>query len=79
VLWLLDHRKHLLKEETRRWVARCKGALRMEIIQGRMTVAQGNRIDDLPTSEINDWICLGSGPIECRLIAQVERLEIAGQ
>jgi len=79
VLWLLDHRKHLLKEETRRWVARCKGPLIMEIIQGRMTVAQGNRIDDLPTSEINDWICSGSGPIECRLIAKVERLEIAGQ
>jgi len=60
-------------------VARCKGALIMEIIQGRMTVAQASRIDDLPSSEIDDWICSGSGPIECRLIAQVEGLEIAGQ
>jgi len=51
----------------------------MEIIQGRMTVAQASRIDDLPSSEIDDWICSGSGPIECRLIAQVEGLEIAGQ
>jgi transposase-like protein len=44
----------LMEEEIKRWTARRKTALVLEIIQGKMTVAEASRAYDLPPSEIED-------------------------
>ena len=43
-----------MEEEVKRWTARRKSALVLEIIQGRATVAEAARSYDLPPSEIED-------------------------
>ncbi len=41
-----------MDEEIKRWTAKRKSALVMEIIQGKPTVAEAARAFDLPPSEI---------------------------
>lgn len=45
-----------MDEEIKRWTARRKSALVMEIIQGTTTVAEASRQYDLPPSEVETWI-----------------------
>lgn len=45
-----------MDEEIKRWAAKHKSALVMEIIQGKKTVAEASRQLDLPLSEIEDWV-----------------------
>ena len=45
-----------MEDEIKRWTAKRKAALVMEIIQGKSTVAEASRSFDLPPSEIEDWI-----------------------
>jgi len=45
-----------MEEEIKRWTARRKSALVLEILQGRKTVAEASRQFDLPPSEIEDWV-----------------------
>lgn len=45
-----------MEEEIKRWTARRKSALVLEIIQGKTTVAEASRQFDLPPSEIEDWV-----------------------
>ena len=45
-----------MDEEIKRWTARRKSALVMEIIQGTTTVAEASRQYDLRPSEIEDWL-----------------------
>ena len=42
----------LMDDEIKRWTARRKSALVLEIIQGKTTVAEVSRTHDLPPSEI---------------------------
>ena len=44
------------EEEIKRWTAKRKSALVLEIIQGKTTVAEASRAYDLPPSEIEDWV-----------------------
>jgi transposase-like protein len=46
----------VMEEEIKRWTARRKSALVVEIIQGKTTVSEANRQFDLPPSEIESWI-----------------------
>jgi transposase-like protein len=45
-----------MEEEIKRWTAKRKSALVMEILQGKTTVAEASRPYDLPPSEIETWI-----------------------
>ena len=44
----------VMEEEIKRWTARRKSALVLEIIQGKTTVAEVSRSFDLPPSEIEE-------------------------
>ena len=44
------------QEEVKRWTAKRKSALVLEIIQGKTTVAEASRAHDLLSSEIENWV-----------------------
>ena len=46
----------LMDEEIKRWTAKRKSALVLEIIQGKTTIAEASRAYDLPPSEIESWV-----------------------
>ncbi len=52
------------EEEIKRWTAKRKSALVLEIIQGKTTVAEASRAYDLPPSEIEDWVEEGKRGME---------------
>lgn len=45
-----------MEDDIKRWTAKRKAALVMEIIQGKTTVAQASRSFDLQPSEIEEWV-----------------------
>ena len=47
-------------DEIKRWTARRKSALVLEIIQGKTTIAEAARQFDLPPTEIEEWIDQGN-------------------
>lgn len=42
--------------EIKRWTAKRKSALAMDIIQGKMTAAEASRPHDLTSSQIENWV-----------------------
>ncbi|MCK6426665.1 MAG: DUF1153 domain-containing protein [Burkholderiaceae bacterium] len=46
----------LMEEEIKRWTAKRKTALVLEIIQGKTSVAEASRAYDLTPSEIEGWV-----------------------
>lgn len=46
----------VVEEEIKRWTARRKSQLVLEIIQGRTSVSEASRQFDLPPSEIESWV-----------------------
>jgi len=54
----------LMDDEIKRWTARRKSALVLEIIQGKITVAEASRGFDLPPSEIERWMDEGRRGME---------------
>ena len=46
----------MMDESIKRWTARRKSALVMEILQGKTTVAEASRSYDLTPSEIEGWV-----------------------
>ena len=58
-----------MEDEIKRWTARRKGALVLEIIQGKTTVAEASRAHDLPPSEIELWVEDGKRGMENALRA----------
>lgn len=46
----------LMEEEIKRWTAKRKTALILEIIQGKTSVSEASRTYDLPPSEIEGWV-----------------------
>lgn len=54
----------VMDEDIKRWTARRKGALVLEIIQGKTTVAEASRAYDLSPSEIETWIEEGKKGLE---------------
>lgn len=45
-----------MEDDIKRWTAKRKAALVMEIIQGKSTVAEASRAFDLTPSEIETWV-----------------------
>ncbi|CAJ5639057.1 DUF1153 domain-containing protein [Burkholderia pseudomallei] len=45
-----------MNEDIKRWTARRKRALVLDIIQGKTTVAEASRAYDLSPSEIENWV-----------------------
>lgn len=46
----------LMEEEIKRWTAKRKTALILEIIQGKTSVSEASRTYDLPQPEIEGWV-----------------------
>jgi transposase-like protein len=61
-----------MEDEIKRWTARRKSALVLEIIQGRATVAESARLYDLTPSEIEDWVDQAKAGMENALRAKPE-------
>ena len=45
-----------MKSENRRWTAKRKSALVLDIFKGKTTVSEASRTYDLSPSEIEEWI-----------------------
>lgn len=58
-----------MEEEIKRWTAKRKSALVVEIIQGKTTVSEASRVYDLPPSEIEGWVDDGKKGMENALRA----------
>lgn len=50
----------IVEEDFKRWTAKRKAALVMDIIQGKTSVSEASRSFDLPPSEIEQWVEEGS-------------------
>jgi transposase-like protein len=59
----------LMDEAMKRWTAKRKSALVLEIIQGKTTIAEASRAYDLPPSEIETWVEDGKQGLENALRA----------
>ena len=62
----------LMEEEIKRWTARRKSALVLEIIQGKTTVAEASRQHDLTPAEVESWVEDGKRGMENALRAKPE-------
>lgn len=62
----------VMDEDIKRWTARRKSALVLEIIQGKTTVAEASRAFDLTPSEIETWVDEGKRGLENALRAKPE-------
>ena len=60
----------VMEEDIKRWTARRKAALVLEIIQGKTTVAEASRSFDVPPSEIEEWVEDGKRGLENALRAK---------
>ena len=64
----------VMEEEIKRWTARRKSALVLDVIQGKTTVAEASRQFDIPPSEIESWVDDGKRGLENALRAKPEDL-----
>ena len=55
---------NMQEEDIKRWTAKRKSALVLDIIQGKTTVAEASRAYDLPPSEIEEWVDEGKKGME---------------
>lgn len=62
----------VMEEEIRRWTARRKSALVLELIHGKTTLAAASRQYDLPPAEIESWVEGGKRDMESALCAKSE-------
>lgn len=58
-----------MEEDIKRWTAKRKGALVLDIIQGKTTVAEASRQYDLSPSEVERWVDDGKRGMENALRA----------
>ena len=54
----------VMEEDIKRWTARRKAALVLEVIQGKTTVAEASRSFDITPSEIEEWVEEGKRGME---------------
>ena len=60
----------VMEEEFKRWTAKRKAALVVDVIQGKTAVAEASRSFDIPTSEIEGWVEEGKRGMENALKAR---------
>ena len=65
----------VMEEEIKRWTARRKSALVLEIIQGKTTLSEASRQFDLAPSEIESWVEDGKRGMENALKARPTGVE----
>ena len=58
-----------MEEDIKRWTAKRKSALVLDIIQGKTTVAEASRAYDLSPSEVEGWVDDGKRGMENALRA----------
>ncbi len=58
-----------MEDEIKRWTAKRKSALVLDIIQGKTTVAEASRAYDLSPSEVEGWVDDGKRGMENALRA----------
>ena len=58
-----------MEEDIKRWTAKRKSALVLDIIQGKTTVAEASRAYDLSPSEVEGWVEDGKRGMENALRA----------
>jgi len=58
-----------MEEDVKRWTAKRKSVLVLDIIQGKTTVAEASRAYDLPPSEVEGWVEDGKRGMENALRA----------
>ena len=61
-----------MDEDVKRWTARRKSALVLDIIKGKTTVSEAARQFDLSPSEIEEWVDQGKAGMENALRAKPE-------
>ena len=66
-----------MEEDIKRWTAKRKAALVMEIVQGKTTVSEASRSFDIAPSEIEEWVDEAKRGIENAL--RTKPLEIKEQ
>jgi transposase-like protein len=54
----------VMEDDIKRWTAKRKTGLILDIIQGKTTVAEASCAYDLPPSEIEEWVDEGKKGIE---------------
>src|SRR5699024_12722883 len=59
-----------MEQDIKRWTAKRKSALVLDIIQGKTTVAQASRAYDLSPSEVESWVENGKSGMENALRAK---------
>jgi transposase-like protein len=62
----------VMEEEIKRWTARRKSALVLDLIQGKTTVSEASRQFDIARSEIESWVEDGKRGLENALRAKPE-------
>lgn len=67
----------MMEEEIKRWTARRKSALVLEIIQGKTTAAAASRQFELTPAEIESWLEDGKRRMENALRAKPEDVRLA--
>jgi len=60
----------IVEEDFKRWTAKRKAALVMDIIQGKTSIAEASRSFDLSPSEIEEWVEEGKRAMENALRAK---------
>ena len=63
---------NIQEEDIKRWTAKRKSALVIDIIQGKATIAEASRQFDLPPAEIEDWVNQAKAGMENALRAKPE-------
>ena len=66
-----------MEEDIKRWTAKRKTALVLDIVQGKTTVAEASRAYDLAPSEIEEWVEDGKKGMENAL--RTKPLEVKEQ
>lgn len=61
-----------MDEEIKRWTAKRKSALVLDIIQGKPTISEASRQFDLPPAEIENWVDQAKSGMENALRAKPE-------
>ena len=59
-----------MNEENKRWSAKRKSALVLEIIQGKTTIAEASQQFDLAPSELESWVAQAKAGMENSLRAK---------
>jgi transposase-like protein len=54
----------IVEEDLKRWTAKRKAALVMDIIRGKTAISEASRSFDLPSSEIEQWVEEGKRGME---------------